>query len=94
MLTAAQKTVSFVRAVGQEASPSKCVLLSTSKAARRRMSAWRNRNEGCFWAVKLDVRDLGGHLDVTLRAIGLNSPLPKFLLLAPSPCGFNACLDW
>ena len=23
-------------------------------------------NEGCFWAVKLDVRDLGGHLDVTL----------------------------
>ena len=22
-----------------------------------------------FWAVKLDVRDLGGHLDVTLRAV-------------------------
>ena len=52
-----------------EASPSKCVLLSTSKAARRRMTAWRNRNESCFWAVKLDVRDLGGHLDVTLRAV-------------------------
>ena len=68
-LAAAQYTVSFVRAVGQEASPSKCVLLSTSKAARRRMTAWRNRNEGCFWAVKLDVRDLGGHLDVTLRAV-------------------------
>ena len=66
VLTAAQYTVSYVRAVGQEASPSKCVLLSTSKADRRRMSAWRNRNEGCFWAVKLDVRDLGGHLDVTL----------------------------
>ena len=33
------------------------------------MTAWRNRNEGCFWAVKLDVRDLGGHLDVTLRAV-------------------------
>ena len=33
---------------GQEASPSKCVLLSTSKAARRRMTAWRNMNEGCF----------------------------------------------
>ena len=43
--------------------------LSTSKAARRRMTAWRNRNEGCFWAVKLDVRDLGGHLDVTLRVL-------------------------
>ena len=69
VLAAVQYTVSYVRAVGQEASPSKCVLLSTSKAARRRMTAWRNRNEGCFWAVKLDVRDLGGHLDVTLRAV-------------------------
>ena len=69
LLDAAQYTVSYVRAVGQEASPSKCVLLSTSRAARRRMTAWRNRNEGCFWAVKLDVRDLGGHLDVTLRAV-------------------------
>ena len=69
LLAAAQYTVSYVRAVGQEASPSKCVLLSTFKAARKRMTAWRNRNEGCFWAVKLDVRDLGGHLDVTLRAV-------------------------
>ena len=33
------------------------------------MTAWRNEHEGCFWAVKLDVRDLGGHLDVTLRAV-------------------------
>ena len=71
VLSAAQYTVSHVHAVGQEASPSKCVLLSTSKAARRRMTAWRNRNEGCFWAVKLDVRDLGGHLDVTLRAVAV-----------------------
>ena len=57
VLAAAQYTVSYVHAVGQEASPSKCVLLSTSKAARRRMTAWRNEHEGCFWAVKLDVRD-------------------------------------
>ena len=69
LLDAAQYTVSYVRAVGQEASPSKCVLLSTSRAARRRMTAWRNELEGCFWAVKLDVRDLGGHLDMTLRAV-------------------------
>ena len=69
VLAAAQFTVPYVHAVGQEASPGKCVLLSTSKAARRRMTAWRNMNEGCFWAVKLDVWDLGGHLDVTLRAV-------------------------
>ena len=31
VLTAAQYTVSFVRAVGQEASPSKCVSLGTSE---------------------------------------------------------------
>ena len=39
------------------------------------MTAWRNMIEGCFWAVKLDVRDLGGHLDVTLRTVAgtLNS---------------------
>ena len=37
LLTVAQYTVSFVRAVGQEASPSKCVLLSISWAARKRM---------------------------------------------------------
>ena len=33
------------------------------------MTAWRNVNEVCFWAVKLDVRDLGGHLDVIFRAV-------------------------
>ena len=42
VLAAAQYTVSYVHAVGQEASPSKCVLLSTSGTARRRMTAWRN----------------------------------------------------
>ena len=74
VLAAAQYTVSYVHAVGQEASPSKCLILSTSKAVRRHMT-WRNMNEGCFWVVKLDVRDLGGHLDVTFRAVAgtLNS---------------------
>ena len=97
VLAAAQKTVSYVHAVGQEASPSKCVLLSTSEAARRRMMAWRNMNEGCFWAVKLDVRDLGGHLDVTLRVVAgtLNSRVKivttQVPAVGPSPWGFNAC---
>ena len=100
VLQAAQYTVSYVRAVGQEASPSKCVLLSTSKAARRRMTVWRNRNEGCFWAVKLDVRDLGGHLDVTLRAVAgtLTNRVKIATTQVPAvgalPWGSNACLDW
>ena len=57
LLVAAQYTVSYVRVVGQKVSPCKCVFLSTSKAARRRMLAWRNKNGGCFWAIKLNVRD-------------------------------------
>ena len=56
-----------IRAVGQEASPALCVLLSTSKAMRKRMKYW-SISAGESWAVKLDVRDLGGHLDVTRRA--------------------------
>ena len=32
------------------------------------MTAWRNADAGCFWTVRLDVPDLGGHLDVTQRA--------------------------
>ena len=64
MLAAAQYTVSNVEVVGQEATPSKCVLLGTSKAARERMTAWRNESAGCFLAGALDVRDFGGHLDL------------------------------
>ena len=100
VLAAAQNTVSYVHAVGQEASPSKCVLLSTSKAARRRMTAWRNMNEGCSWAVKLDVRDLGGILDVTLRAVAgtLSSRVRIATTQVPAvgalPWGFSACLGW
>ena len=92
LLDAAQYTVSYVRAVGQEASPSKCVLLST------RMTAWRNRNEFCFWAVKLDVRDLGGHLDVTLRSVAgtltnrVKIATTQVLAVGALPWGFNACL--
>ena len=40
LLTAARFADKFFRAVGQEASPGKCVLLSTSKATRKRMKNW------------------------------------------------------
>ena len=68
LLTAARFTDRYTRAVGQEASPSKCVLLSTSKATRRKMKNWTvssgNRGSG----TKLDIQDLCGHLDITNRA--------------------------
>ena len=45
-----------------------CVLLSTSKSVRKAMKLWDISGGGNFWKVQLDVRDLGGHLDFTLRA--------------------------
>ena len=40
LLEAARFTDQYIRAVGPEASPSKCVLLSTSKVTRKRMKFW------------------------------------------------------
>ena len=53
-------TAKYVRLVGQDVSPGKCVLLSTSKAVRRAMKLWDISGEGGFWKVQLDVRDLEG----------------------------------
>ena len=60
-------TAGYVRLVGQEPAPSKCVFLSTSRIVRREMRDWVVTDEGDRWTVKLDVRDLGGHLDTTFR---------------------------
>ncbi len=60
-------TAKYVRLVGQDVSPGKCVL-STSKAVRRAMKLWDISGDGGLWKVQLDVRDLGGHLDFTYRA--------------------------
>ena len=61
-------TARYVRLVGQDVSPGKCVLLSTSTAVRRAMKLWDISGDGGFWKVQLDIRDLGGHLDFTYRA--------------------------
>ena len=66
-LRAVRFTTDYVRLVGQEPAPSKCVLLSTFKAVRSEMRGWVLSDEGDRWTVKLDVRDLGRHLDTTLR---------------------------
>ena len=66
-LNAARFTTGYVRLVGQEPAPSKCVLLSTSREIRRDMKEWVLSLEGNKWSVKFDVRDLGRHLDTTFR---------------------------
>ena len=57
----------YVRSVGQDVSPGKCVLLNTSKSVRNAMKLWDISGDGGFWNVQLDVSDLGGHLDFTYR---------------------------
>ena len=64
----ARFTAQYVRSVGQDVSPGKCVLLSTSKLVRRAVKLWDISGDGKFWKVQLDVRDLGRHLDFAKRA--------------------------
>ena len=67
LLRAARFTTGFVRLVGQETVPGKCVLLSTSRTVRNDTGGWIATEGGDKWSVKLDVRDLGGHLDTIFR---------------------------
>ena len=68
---AAKFTARYVRAVGQDVSPGKCVHLSTSKSVRKALKLWDISGDGSFWKVQLDVRDLGGHLDFTDATAGV-----------------------
>ena len=60
LLRLARFTTKYVRLVGQEPAPSKCVLVSTSRAVRCDMRGWIVTDEGDRWSDRLDVRDLGG----------------------------------
>ena len=67
LLEAARFTNTYIRLVGQAPAPSKCILLSTSAVVRGLMKDWVLSDAGDKWSVKLDTRDLGGHLDTTYR---------------------------
>ena len=67
LLSAARFTNLNISLVGQKAAPKKCVFLSTSKDTRSDMKGWVVSDAGDRWTVKLDVRDLGGHLDSAFR---------------------------
>ena len=51
LFRAAQFTYAYVRLVGQEPAPSKCILMSKSAAVRRDMKAWVISGEGEHWSV-------------------------------------------
>ena len=54
-MDAARFTTQYVRLVGQEPAPSKCVLLSASREVRKDMKGWVLSHGGDQWSVKFDV---------------------------------------
>ena len=94
LLSAARFTNLYISLVGQEAAPKKCVFLSTSKDTRSDMKCWVVSDAGDRWSVRLDVRDLGGHLDSTFRAQAVTlgsrmaSAIPRVRAVAVLPLDF------
>ena len=94
-LRAAGFTIGYVRLVGQEPAPSKCVLLSTSREVRKDMKEWVLSQEVDKWSVKFDVRDLGRHLDTTFRgwsatfAAGVRLVIFRLVLMCALPLDFH-----
>ena len=95
LLYAARCTTKYVRLVGQEPAPSKCVLWSTSREVRRDMKGWLLSREGDQWSVSIDVPDLGGNLDTTFRgwsstlAARVRLVLSRLVLIFVPPLDFH-----
>ena len=95
LLNAARFTTGYVRLVGQEPAPSKCVLLSTSKDIRRSIKERVLSLEGDRWSVRFDVQDLGGHLDTSFRgwsatlAAGVRLVISRLVLIFVLPRDFH-----
>ena len=98
LLSAARFTTGYVRPVGQEPAPSKCVLVSTSRVVRSNVRGWVVSDEGHQWSVKLDVRDLGGHLDTTFHgwsstlASRVRRVVSRLVLVSALPLDFHGRL--
>ena len=56
---AARFTTGYVRLVGQEPAPGKCVLLSTSRVVRKDMKDWVLSQEGDQWSVRFECPGFG-----------------------------------
>ena len=74
------------------------VLMSTSRAVPSNMWGWVVIDEGHRWSVKVDVRDLGGHLDTTLHdwsstlASRVRFAIARLILVFALPLDFHGRL--
>ena len=91
---AARFTTGYVRLVGQEPAPSKCVHLSSSRELRRDMKGWVLSDSGDQWSVRNDVRDLGGHFGTTFRGWSSTLAAPVRLVISRLVLIFLLPLDF
>ena len=81
--------------VRQESAPKKCVTTNTPRLAKKDMQEWILSQKEDSWSVKIDVRDLGGHLDTTLRgwsatlATRFVLAITRLLMVAVPPLDFH-----
>ena len=74
--------------------------MSTSGAVRRDIRGWILSHEGDKWTVKVDVRNLGGHLDTTFRgwsatlAAGVKMVISRLVLISALRLDFHAREAW
>ena len=74
------------------------MLLSISRAVRSNTRGWVVSDEGHRWSVKLDVRDLGGHLDTTFHgwsstlASRVRLVISRLVLVSALPLDFHGRL--
>ena len=72
--------------------------MSTSRVVRSGMRGWIVSDEGHQWSVKLDVRDLGGHLDTTFHgwsstlATRVRLVISRLILVSALPFDFHGRL--
>ena len=98
LLGAARFTTGYVRLVGQDPAPRKCVLMNTSLVLFVVMRGWVVSDDGHQWSVKLDVRDLGGHLDTTFHgwsptlATRVRLVISRLVLVSTLPLDFHGRL--
>ena len=72
--------------------------MSTSRTVRSSMQGWVVSDEGHRWSFKLDVRDLGGHLDTTFHswsstlASRVRLVISRLVLVSALPLDFHGRL--
>eukprot|EP00969_Alexandrium_andersonii_P186248 8228006-Alexandrium_andersonii.AAC.1 len=67
----ADLTLKFFSDMGAQVSPDKCQVLATSAALRAQLKRSRFGVEGVVFPVRCDARDLGTHLNVGAKAVGV-----------------------